>query len=685
MTKIQGLSIDSKTSSAIELLSNLNNFMNALKTEVSKAKVTTTAGKTTTDKNLVSLDISGMTKFITDNAIPLLNSVKDIAEKLNNLPLNKAQLEQASAKMNLLGQLGSGIKDFSTSFYTSASFFTEQVRKTRVENGVPTIYGNWKDTTKERAEFIQNNIDKLAKALKDEETAVANAKKKLEDARGAPLGKKPEKPGWASFAEDLKKAEAKLLVAQQADFDARNKPSGVPAGTPQKFTWIETMETQGEKMAAVFDDKKLKEAFSSVGKLPKFFKDNILEPFIAGGGAQLRASNIQFISGALTGIKDIIKAIAGDEGGGGGLMDLINNNLKTLTKLDGSGEALKKATEVLNELGKGDAFSSFLNSLLVNIILPMRFAARLSGGSKNLKEATDSFTQMTALITNLPTFFKLINTQLPAMGTPKTGTLQQAITNIDSIKDTLPKFLETLSYGIILPAVTKLPPIAFIAQASKRLKLATDLGDALAPFINKFAAMNQMIGGNFEKINLVDSLGSLITKLNPADEALSTLADKLITVKESLQSIADSMNTIMSINDQSGIVNVLSSLGSLPDNIAEKAKNAMSVASLDSVKAKVELSNVQKQKPESDSATETTAENTETMKGQLRAMIATSQAILAALTTPDNSNSNGVNTSRSNTGAISLNNGSGSGQGGGNTLESSAFATINGKPPAKYT
>ena len=145
------------------------------------------------------------------------------------------------------------------------------------------------------------------------------------------------------------------------------------------------------------------------------------------------------------------------------------------------------------------------------------------------------------------------------------------------------------------------------------------------------------------------------------------------------------MNTIMSINDQSGIVNVLSSLGSLPDNIAEKAKNAMSVASLDSVKAKVELSNVQKQKPESDSATETTAENTETMKGQLRAMIATSQAILAALTTPDNSNSNGVNTSRSNTGAISLNNGSGSGQGGGNTLESSAFATINGKPPAKYT
>ena len=76
MANIQGLSIDSKTSSAIELLSNLNNFMNALKTEVGNAKVPTAAGK-----NLVSLDISGMTKFITDNAIPLLNSVKDSLTK----------------------------------------------------------------------------------------------------------------------------------------------------------------------------------------------------------------------------------------------------------------------------------------------------------------------------------------------------------------------------------------------------------------------------------------------------------------------------------------------------------------------------------------------------------------------------------------------------------------------------
>ena len=196
--------------------------------------------------------------------------------------------------------------------------------------------------------------------------------------------------------------------------------------------------------------------------------------------------------------------------------------------------------------------------------------------------------------------------------------------------------------------------------------------------------MNKIIGGNFEKINLVDSLGSLITKLNPADEALSTLADKLITVKESLQSIADSMNTIMSINDQSGIVNVLSSLGSLPNNIAEKAKNAMSVASFDSMKAKVELGSVQKQKQESDPATETTAENTEKMKELLRNMVTTSQGILAALMTPAKPSNNNVNNSTSNTGAINLNNGTGSGQGGGNAFASAAFAANNMNTPAYY-
>ena len=688
MGKIQGLSIDSKTSSAIELLSNLNNFMNALKTQVSSAAVPT-AG----DKKLVSFDISGMTKFLTENAIPVLNSVKEVAEKLNNLPLNKTQIEQASAKMNLLGQLGNGLTDFSVNFYKSASFFTQQVNKTREENGKLYEYKELKDTSAERKEFIEN----FTKKLKDEGQKATDDWNNFNDMLN-PKSDKYVKPIKTEYLDDtlLKQGnENEINILYKKREEANKKwletqklmklsPDEIP-NVPKDKTWVHQMETQGDKLKDMLEDKKLKEGFSIVGKLPRFFKDNILDPFIAGGGAQLRASNIQFISGALTGIKDIITVLTGDKG----LMDVINVQLRTLgskTSVDG-GDRLKKATEVLNELGKNDAFSSFLNSLLVNIILPMRFAARISGGSKNLTESVSSFNQMTALIKVLPEFFKLINTELPKMSkTDSNGAsnLNLAISNINSIKDTLPKFLETLSYGIILPAVTKLPPIAFIAQASKRLKLATDLGSALAPFIDKFAAMNKIIGGNFEKINLVDSLGSLITKLNPADEALSTLADKLITVKESLQSIADSMNTIMSINDQSGIVNVLSSLGSLPDNVAEKAKNAMSVASFDSIRAKVELSNVQKQKPELDPATETTAENTEKMKELLRNMVATSQGILAALTTTDNSSNNGVSPSKSNTVAISLNNGTGSGQGGGNAFKSSAFAMNNGNPPANF-
>ena len=698
MTKIQGLSIDSKTSSAIELLSNLNNFMNALKTQVGNAKVPTAAGK-----NLVSLDISGMTKFITDNAIPLLNSVKDIAEKLNNLPLNKTQLEQASAKMNLLGQLGSGLKDFSISFYTSAEHFTQEVDK--VENGkvLTKITSNEAARTasiEERKKTFQALYDSTDK----ERNALTAANRELADVMEA---NKPEKGlfGFGPMFYDKDKIAAyaaaeKQIKANTALRDVKDKhldqmkislAKGVEEiqGLPPVMTETNVKETNGEKMKRMFKNPKLLEAFSAVGELPKFFKDNILEPFIAGGGAHLRASNIQFISGALNGIKDIITVIAGESGTGtGGLMDIINNRLDNLISNGvGAGGHLKTATGVLDELGKGDAFSKFLNSLLVNIILPMRFAARISGGSKNLTEATASFSQMQTLIAGLPKFFEVINTELPKMSkTDSNGAsnLNLAISNINSIKDTLPKFLETLSYGIILPAVTKLPPIAFIAQASKRLKLATDLGDALAPFIDKFAAMNKIIGGNFEKINLVDSLGSLITKLNPADEALSTLADKLITVKESLQSIADSMNTIMSINDQSGIVNVLSSLGSLPNNIAEKAKNAMSVASFDSMKAKVELGSVQKQKQESDPATETTAENTEKMKELLRNMVTTSQGILAALMTPAKPSNNNVNNSTSNTGAINLNNGTGSGQGGGNAFASAAFAANNMNTPAYY-
>jgi hypothetical protein len=460
MTKIQGLSIDSKTSSAIELLSNLNNFMNALKTQVGNAKVPTAAGK-----NLVSLDISGMTKFITDNAIPLLNSVKDIAEKLNNLPLNKTQLEQASAKMNLLGQLGSGLKDFSISFYTSAEHFTQEVDK--VENGkVLTKITNNEAARNASIEERKKTFKALYDSTEKERNALTDANRDLAAVMEA---NKPEKGlfgfGPMFYDKDKDKAYAaaeKQIKANTALRDAKDahldqmkiildQKVNEIQGLPPVMTETNVKETNGEKMARMFKNPKLLEAFSAVGELPKFFKDNILDPFIAGGGAHLRASNIQFISGALNGIKDIITVIAGDEGtGGGGLMDIINNRLDNLISNGvGAGGHLKIATGVLDELGKGDAFSKFLNSLLVSIILPMRFAAKISGGSKNLTEATASFSQMQTLIAGLPKFFEVINTELPKMSAIDSNgasNLNLATSNINSIKDTLPKFLETLSY-----------------------------------------------------------------------------------------------------------------------------------------------------------------------------------------------------------------------------------------------
>jgi hypothetical protein len=435
----------------------------------------------------------------------------------------------------------------------------------------------------------------------------------------------------------------------------------------------------------MLENEKLKEAFSAVGKLPKFFKDNILDPFIAGGGAKLRSSQIQFISGALTGIRDIIKVIAGDAGtGDGGLMDVINHQLVNLTSNGlGAGKHLKTATGVLDELGKDNAFSSFLNSLLVNIILPMRFAARISGGSRNLTEAVSSFNQMTSLIKVLPEFFKLINTELPKINIKGASNLNDATSNINSIKDTLPKFLETLSYGIILPAVTKLPPIAFIAQASKRLELASKLADSLQPFIHKFAAMNQIIGGNLEKINLVDCIGTLIQKLDPADTALSMLADKLIKVKESLQSIADSMTNIVSISGKSDVIGVLSQLQLLTNNITDKAKNTVKLNPFDNITSQVQLNNVPSKTPKSDDDTEAIAKNTEKMKNQQENEISLLKQIVAALLTQPKSSSNNANTSISNSGEINLNVSSGNnGQGPGNTFNTVAYSGSNYGPRA---
>jgi hypothetical protein len=666
--KIQGLSIDSKTSSAIELLSNLNNFMNALKTQVGNATVPNSG-----DKKLVSFDISGMTKFLTENAIPVLNSVKEVAEKLNNLPLNKTQIEQASAKMNLLGQLGTGLTDFSVNFYKSASFFTKQINKTREEDGKIYEYKILKDTSGERVKFIENFTNEAVKENEAAGKAWYEANGKLSDANTG--ANSLNQAGVNSAINNFNKANKRWNDSVENLNKAYYKQDEIP-NVPKNETWVNQVETEGDKMKAMFENPKLKEGFSIVGKLPSFFRDNILKPFIAGGGAQLKSSNIQFISGALNGIRDIIKVISGDDG----LMTVIQVQLRTLaskTGVDG-GDSLKNATDVLNDLGKGDAFSSFLNSLLVNIILPMRFAAKISGGSKNLTEATQSFIQMQTLIAGLPAFFKLINSELPKMSMKDNkgaSNLNVAISNINSIKDTLPKFLGALSYGVILPVLKNLPPVAFITQASKRLNLAAKLAESMEPFIGKFAELNAKIGGNFESFNLITCLTGLITKLNPADEALSMLAEKLITVKESLQSIADSMNDIMSINSKSDVISMLTGISEFSNTMAEKISNAVSTNGLQGITSRMEINSVSNKEEPTDKDIENIAEKSEENVNQNNTIIAALNKMIDIWTsTSKTSGNNGINNARSNNGAIVLNSGTGSGQTtDGSIFNSSAY------------
>ena len=657
LSKIEGLSINSKTQSAIELLSNLNNFMNSLRTEVGKTAQPVNAK----DKSLVSFDISSMTKFLTENVVPTINSIKDIAEKLNTLPLNTSQIEQASKKMNMLGQIAGSLSDFSLNFYKAATLFNE--KHIKVVDGQE--YGKYKiskNFVKDYRQGIQNEIDyfeKMTQGLSEQEKLVAISASKIPEAY-----------------EELSKSDEQL----ESQFRNLEKTEGF---VPSRWDWIAETESKAEEMNRMLKDPKIKESFGVVGQLPKFFQDNILNPFIAGGGAKLKAGNIQFIATAIGGINDIIKVLAGDDG----LINTINDELKNIIKKDvGSSSNLEKASLVLAELGKNNAFASFLNSLLTNVVIPIRFAARISGGPKAISATAESFKSITMIIKDLPDFLRSINTGLAGLGTAKdpSGNLKLAIDNIDKIKNDLPKFLETLSYNVILPSFTKLPPVAFIKQAEKRLLLAKQLSTALIPFINTYAGINATLGTNINQIGLAQSIFGLIGQLSPADEALSSLADKLNSLKESLQTIADSMKEIISINDASGIVNVLSSLSTLPADVANKAKNAaIGVNNMENLKTKVELNNIQNKKTTTDECMETVADNSEASLKKQGNIVDVLKSILSALTSPETSgSSSGGAGSTSNTGSLNLGSGtSAGGRGDGNIFNSSAYGNNMKMPP----
>ena len=673
---IKGIVIDFKTNSAIELLSNLNSFMNSMKAEIDKqSKVTTPA--TNGPAQDPNLKIEAMSKFLNSVAVPMLLNVKTIADQISNLPMNKTQLERANQTIGSLSQLSGSLTSFSETFMTASSSFTQsftKVAKPELDTNFKRdgIEGTWKvnmDYIKQRRQNAITEHAELGKVLK----GLDAESKKFKEVSAKRTNLLDTMHGTDEF----------IRLKMVEEYNAMRKDPK-QAGDLKVFAdkgWIfkPTMVTNADMLKEAMDDKKLKESFKIIADLPKFFNDSILIPFLKGGGASIGPSKIDFVFKSLEGIKKIIELLTGPNN-----FILTVNNMSKFTDMKNNTSVLKTAKAALDSFGDKELFASFLNSLLVNIIIPMRFAERISGGSGNLAKVSLGFAAINKIITELPTFLQSINIGLSSLKAPdgkgKTG-LQNAIDNINSIKDILPKFLETLSYGIILPAVTNLPPIAFIAQASKRLKLATSLGDELAPFINKFADLNKVIGGNLEKINLVDCVGTLIKKLDPADTALSMLADKLIKVKESLQSIADSMTNIVSINGKSDVINVLSKLQLLSNNITDKAKNAVKLNSLDNITSQVQLNNVPDKNQKSDDGTEAIAENTEEMKKLLKNTVASLQGILAALNTQPKSSSNNANTSVSNTGAINLNSGSGNGTGRGLVFGASAYTGAVNPPP----
>ena len=537
--RIKGISIESTSGEAIRLISSLTSFITNMQTEFGKLQSKTSS--TTPSRGAMigsaapsiisAAKIDEVKNFLVNQALPAIKSMEDISKQLSSMPINETMVDDAVKKLDAFGKISSSLSTFNESMFK----FQKQWTTKNITNKV---------------NFSPSDV----------------AKKKF--------------AAFAKTNEDLD------LYLREQEKHFGYKPE----------YWDETpfKESNLDAMTNIFNDPENKKMFELMGKIPSFYADNVLEPFVNGGGASLSIGGINFVKDAMDGIAKILSSFFGEKG----VLDTVRN-IGPLIKapVPGTMSKLEQATKVLDDLGKDDVFLKFVSSTLENLIFPMLLAAKITGGSASLSEGVKSTGYFVDLIKNVPLLLNAIQKELSKVGTitdPK-SVINNAKTQIDKLGNSLPLLLESLTLNVVIPVLENLLPQIYMDQATKRLGSAMTLVDNINNFGRAYQNIDAGLFSGLDKLSLVGSISKLLNTIDPVEGKLSSFSDKLIFIKDSLQSIADSMNSIVGLNVQGSIIDVLTKIGNLPTSGISAINNAganlakVSVDNFDNIKNKLQL------------------------------------------------------------------------------------------------
>jgi hypothetical protein len=633
MGRIKGISIESNSGEAIRLISSLTSFITNMQTEFGKLQSKTPS--TTPNRagmigsaapSIISAaKIDEVKDFLTKQALPAIKSMEDISKQLSSMPINETMVDDAAKKLSAFGKISSSLSTFNESMFQFQKQWTTKNITNKVTFSPSTL------AKKKFAAFAKTNED-LDLYLREQEKR---------------FGYKPE-------------------------------------------YWDETpfKESNLDAMANIFNDPENKKMFELMGKIPSFYADNVLEPFVNGGGASLSIGGINFVKDAMEGITKILNSFFGNDG----VLNTIRSlNTVFVNKDPKTGKnKLEQATKILDDFGKDDVFLKFVSSTLENLIFPMLLAAKITGGSANLTEGVKSTGQFVELIKQVPVLLNTIQTELSKVGTitDTNSVINNAKSQIDKLGNSLPLLLESLTLNVVIPVLENLLPSIYMEQATKRLGSAMTLVNNINNFGLAYRNIDTGLFSGLDKLSLVGSISKLLNTIDPVEGKLSSFSDKLIFIKDSLQSIADSMNSIVGLNVQGSIIDVLTKIGDLPTNGISAINNAgsnlakVTVDNFDNIKNKLQLEIMpNKNSPENESL-EKLNEKEKTNLEKQDVVIALLKNIHNALTISGVLKGEEPSTyTTSNTGKLGIENVTSNGNASsGNVLNSSSVQASNGNP-----
>lgn len=529
LNKIKGISIESNAESSIKLISSLSSFIVNIQTEFGKINMRQSANDAKnlgiyatakTQSPISEENLKNIKDFIENQALPSIGKIEEIAVKLAKMPVNDAVVENASKKLESFGRVSNSLGNFFTGLNTFQRTWTTKSQTGRAFYKVNEQYA--------KSKFPNSKLEDVEKWLRE-----------------------------AYDKENTSEGKNLIWQAQQA--------AGAWDMTPE-------MESDLDKITAMLTSKDTEKLFDTLSKIPQFYGDKILAPFIEGGGGALSLSGINFVGQAIEGISKIIESFLGPKG----VLKTLQSNMNRIAAKPGNISELEKATNILKPLSENNVFSDFIGSLLDGVIFPILIASRLVGGPSNLTNGVKATEAFSTIIKIIPDLLKNVTVELSKIGDIKdpSSIISSAKTKIDSMKEPLPKLLQSLTENVILPVLENLLPAIYVEQALKRLKASNEIVQNLNEFIGTFSSIDNSLSGTFNQLGIVESIGNLLNAIDPVDGNLSSFSDKLITIKESLENIANTMNSIIGMTVQGSILDVLNKIGQIPANGINAINNA---------------------------------------------------------------------------------------------------------------